>query len=862
MVRPIDLRVEYDRVARSIGTARPRFSWRLDSDRQGVQQVSWRVRTASASDLLTTQDLWDSGEQIGNSQNQVTYDGADLQSNTEYWWAVEIVDETGELCTSDPVRFATTLLSADDWTAEWIGAGPLSEPRVDMHTFTSEENQETLKNVEPDMRAPMFRTEFTIEKPVHRVRAFLCGLGYHELHVNGMRAGDWMLTPSKTDYREQVLFDTFDVTGHVRTGQNAIGVMIGSGWFNPQREWWSWRMQWFGSPRMICQVHVDYEDGTEEIIGSDDSWRTARGPVVSSCIYSGEVYDARLEQDGWTDPGFDDNGWSTVNIVQAPCDALLPAYEEPVRVRDRFAPVSMSQPQPGVYVYDLGQNISGWVKIRVKGPRGTAITLRFTEKTDENGMVDVSNLSLARPQDQYTLSGDGEEVYEPRFTWHGFQFVELTGYPGEPSLDALEAVFAHTDCSLIGDLATGSDIVQKIHHTTVMSQRCNVQGLPLDCPQRDERLGWLGDGHVCADQALCNLDMARLYTKWLRDMKVQQTDAGLISYIAPRPSIEEDLPWSSAWFVISWLMYVHYGDTEVLAEHYDGLVRYLDYLATQADGHIQKTCHWGDHLCVDERWEHGSGKPVSISTAFYALDVQLMAKIAGVLARSDDAVRYRTLADEIAVAYHERYFTGEQGYDDGAQTANSVALAFGLVPDEHRGTVLNAILADIDKHEGHLTTGLIGTKYLVRALDEAGRQDVIWSLVNIDGFPSWKDMLGDDMTTMVEHWERGDGSYNHPVLGSIDEWFYRRLSGIEIDEARPAYEHVIIRPWVPDDLDHAGAFINTIRGCVASRWEKVGGNVKLEVEIPAGSTATVHLPDDAIHEIGSGTRVFQCVVPR
>ncbi|MFH1007251.1 MAG: family 78 glycoside hydrolase catalytic domain [Candidatus Latescibacterota bacterium] len=850
MVHPSTCLVEYDPHPIAVDCTNPRFSWKLASDnlsssRRGQGQTAYRLLVATSRGRLGAEigDMWDSGKIMSRQSTHVPYAGLPLQSDADYYWTVCVWDKTGAPSPfGQTSEFSTALLSRNDWTASWIGRGSPDEAVPDMEPFWSEENLARLSDVEPDERSVMLRKRFVVGKPVQRARLFISGLGYYELHLNGHRVEDRLLTPAKTHYRRQVLYDTYDLTDSVSEGENALGIMLGNGWFNPKKEWWSWRMQWYGSPRAICQMHIDHTDGTRDVVTSDGTWRSAYGPIVSGCIYSGEVYDARLESPGWSTPGFVDDDWSTATVVAPPGGKLVSAMLEPVLAHETIQPISLTEPQPGVWVYDLGQNFSGWVRLKAEGARGTEVTLRFTEWIDNDGMVDVSNLCLARPTDRYTFKGEGIEIYEPRFTWHGFRYVEITGYPRTPDLETIEGRFVHTACEPIGTFECGNDLINRIHRCTMQSLRSNLQGLPLDCPQRDERLGWLGDAHVTAELAILNRDMGRFYIKWLRDIKEQQDERGRISMIAPRPGIEEDLPWSSAWFLIPWYMYVAYGDTGILLEHYDGLVRYMRFLDTQADDGIQKPCWAGDHLSVAEEHRGKGGMPPSISTAFYYLDGVVLSRIADVLGKTDDALHWRKRTAEIGRAFNREYCDEETGtYRDHTQTAIVLPLIFGICPEGCEGAVLQSLIENIaEKQGGHLTTGLIGTKYLFDALTAKDRPDIAWKVATTHGFPGWEHLLGNDMTSLPEQWDR-TGSLNHTALGSIDTWFYRTLAGINPDENHPGYEHVVIRPYLPDDLDWARAETDTIRGRVASGWRKNGRVLHMEVAIPPNSCGTVHV---------------------
>jgi alpha-L-rhamnosidase len=847
MLEFAQLRTEYDTHPLAVDTRSPRFSWKLRSDSRGARQSAYRVLAATdAAELRKgSADMWDSGRVESSEQCHVVYAGKSLTSNADYCWCVEVWDDEGKSAgTSALAFFSTGLFDEAEWSAQWIGRGAADEPRADTEHFPGDQAEELAK-LDIDYRSPLFRREFTLDAPVKRARAYICGLGYHELHVNGAKVGDHLLSPAKTDYRKQVLYETLDLTDLLVQGANAVGIMLGNGWFNPLKEWWSWRMQWFGSPRVICQIHVELADGTTQRIVTDGDWQTSTGPIISSCIYSGETYDARIEQAGWATAGFDDSGWDRANLVAAPGGRLVSASLPPARVTDIVKPVGIREPSPGVFVFDMGQNFSGWVRLSVQGESGDEVTMRFAERAHVQGHIDVSNLSLARPTDRYILKGDGVETYQPRFTWHGFQYVSIEGYPGKPTLETIEGRFIHTDCEIAGKFTCDNDMVMRIHQCTVASQRANTQGLPVDCPQRDERLGWMGDAHVSAEEAIHNLDMATLYTKYLRDARANQAANGVIAYIVPRPGDSEDLPWTAAYFLIAWYVYLYYGDTRVFQDHRDAMERYLDYLATQAKNNIQKAALWGDHLAWHEKWQTAAGNPRSIS------------RMNALLGRDDDALKYGKLASEIAAAYNAEYLNATiPTYDDDTETALSLPLFWKLAPEGLEPRIVDRLLERLRAHGNHVTTGLIGTKYLVDALAAAGRDDVVWTLVNQSGFPSWRYLLRDDMTTMVEHWGRGDGSYNHVVLGSVDAWFYQGLAGIRADDAAPGYAHFTIRPYVPEGLlNNVEAELETVRGAIRSAWRREGRRLVFEISIPANTSATVTLPcSGTVSE--SGTVIF------
>ena len=635
-------------------------------------------------------------------------------------------------------------------------------------------------------------------------------------------------------------------------------------------------MQWYGSPRAVVQLEIEYADGSRQQVLSDASWQGAWSPITFNCVYDGEHYDARLEQPGWDAPGFDAGTWQKVNMVTAPGGRLVPVTHEQGRVVETISPVAISEPQPGVFVFDMGRNISGWVRLKVNGgAAGETVTLRFGEAQYENGALNAWSNSAARQEDRYTLKGGGEEVFEPRFTFHGFQFVEVTGYPGKPGPDAVTGCFIRTAVPQTGAFECGHELINRIHRCTLQSQLCNVQmGVPTDDTQRPERLGWGADAWGAAREALYNLWMPRVYQKWVQDFCDQQDESGMVGMIAPQAGAEEDLVWSAAFVLIPWWQYLHYADRLILEENYPALKRYMGFLrrtgvndvstATseevlgkllwrcgkgnrfpdEADrGHLQVS-QWGDHLCTAEGFASRSNLPLSIATAFYYLDVSVMSKIAAVLGHVEDADSCRALADEIRTAYNERFFDPAVGYyDSGVQSAQAWPLVFGLTPEEHHQRVDGYFTRSIGQTQRRLTTGYVGTRYAIEALSMNGHDDVVWQLATATGYPSWGYMLRLNRTTSCERWDGERGSLNHAPLGAaIDEWFYWGLAGIRPDASAPGFEKIVFKPYLPKDLPWARASLQTPCGTIASEWKHDDGTAALTVTVPANCTAAVHVP--------------------
>ncbi len=854
-LRISDLRCEYTRNPLGVDTARPQLGWVLESLERNQRQTAYQILVATTPELLAAGkgDLWDSGQVKSAASLHVPYDGALLRSLLRCHWKSRVWDAAGNASDwSQPAFWEMGLLQPKDWEAHWIGSGPAREPRPEAGFFKStKELANSSQKVNFDGRSTLLRKRFVADKPVRRARVCVTGLGYYELSCNGQRVGDRVLAPAKSNYRKWVLYDVYDVTTQLRDGTNVLGVMLGNGWFNPYPKWWEpYRMQWFGSKRALLQLHLEYADGSSEVVGSDGSWRTAAGPVLSSCVFDGELYDATQEQPGWDRPGFDDASWQAAHVVEPPGGVLISHLMPPIKVIEHLKPVSVSRPKPGVHVFDLGQNFAGWVRLNATGPPGTRITLRYAEDIHPDGMIDAKSNERALATDVYVMKGQGHEVYEPRFTFHGFRYVEVTGFPGSPELENLLGCVVHTACESTGEFTCDNELINRIHRATRWSQRSNLMGYPMDCPQRDERLGWFGDAMVSMEEAMFNFDLPLFYRQWLDGVRFNQNEAnGDISIVSPRPYItdEPDPTWSSAYVVMAWQYYAHYGDRRFLEVHFDSMRRYVDYLGTQATNHILPKYWIGDWGTIVEGWKEG--EPVSVVTGFYYYDALIVSQAARVLGKAADAEKYSELASQIKAAFNRTFYDAKRRqYEPGTQFSNAFPLFLGLAEASEETAVLENILRDIQRHDGHFDVGVLGAKYLIDALTQCGRSDAAFKLATQTGYPSWAHMLEGGRTTLSEFWDL-HGSHNHVMLGSIDAWFYRTLAGIHPDEAKPGFEHLTIRPFIPDSMSFVRAGIYTVRGRVAVEWTKQNGSLQMKLGIPVGSSATVHVPAASIKRV-------------
>jgi alpha-L-rhamnosidase len=824
-------------------TATPRFGWVLKSSLRGQKQTAYQLLVASDEKNLQKEnsDVWDSGRIESAQSVHVLYQGKPLNNHSTYFWQVRVWDKENVATEySKPGRIEIAFLGNASWDAKWIGKGAGQQPDNEKGYLSSATEQSfPTDTVRHDGHSTLLRKAFKISKEIKSAKVYVCGLGLYELSLNGNKVGNAVLAPAKTLYSEQVLYDTFDVTEYLKTGGNAFGIMLGNGWFNPYKKWWSWRMQWFGSKRAIMQMNLEYTDGSSETISTDKSWKASTGPVTYSCIYDGEEYDANLEQTGWDLPNFDDSKWENVHVVKAPRGKLASHVMQPIRVTQTIKPIKIYNPDDGVYVYDMGQNFAGWSRIKVNGPKGTKITFRYAENIDDDGSLNYRSMNLAGATGSYILNGDGNEEYEPRFVFYGFRYVELTGFPGTPTLENLTGCVVHSDCEPTGTFECGNSLINKIHQTTLWSQRSNMVGYPMDCPQRDERLGWMGDAHVSAEQAMFNFYTPLFFQNWLKGVQSGQDSNGDLPYISPRPFMEAGtIAWSVAYPLIIWYHYLYYGDEKIIEDHYETIKRYLEFLDSTAQNYILPPDKYGDWLSIAPGWDRGG--PAATSTGYYFYISNLLSKMAKILGYETESELYSVHAKKITDAYNKRYFdSAKKQYEDGSQFSNTFPLFLGIVPENQTPAVLENLLNNIQQNHGHLTTGILGSKYIMELLAAENKNEFAYLLTSQKDFPGWGNLV-QGRTTFSEHWNQ-TGSNNHVMFGSVDNWYYRTLAGINIDDQNPGFKNIIIKPWVHPDVGWAKASLQTMRSKIASSWEYADGFYILDVNIPVNSTATVYV---------------------
>jgi alpha-L-rhamnosidase len=713
-----------------------------------------------------------------------------------------------------------------------------------------------------DRRLParMLRREFTLEQKVRRATAYVCGLGLSEFYLNGRKIGDQVLSPGLTDYTKRALYITFDVTKELKKGANVAGILLGNGRFYAPRSTVPTGTTSYGYPKLLFQMRVEYQDGTSEEVVSDDAWNLSTdGPIRGNNEYDGEDYDARKEMPGWSATGFKASQWQSAQGVTAPGGVLAAQMITPIRITETLKPIALTQPKPGVWVYDLGQNMVGWCRLKVSGPRGTEVSLRHAETLKSDGTLYLDNIRGAKVTDTYTLKGSGTEVYEPRFTYHGFRFVEVTGYPGTPRLSSLEGQVVHDALDSAGDFACSNPLLNRIYKNIVWGVSGNYRSISTDCPQRDERQGWLGDRSAECKGETYLFNTAALYAKWLQDMADAQKPSGSVSDVCPAywPLYNDNVTWPSSTVIIPGALREQFADDGIVASHYASAKKWMDYMSGFVTNGIIARDSYGD-WCVppeDPKLIH-SNDPARktdkavLATAYFYHDALLMARYATLLGNAEDAQHFTALAEEMKKAFNEKFYHADTGqYDNGSQTSCVLPLAFGLVPDAERERVFNHLVSKImTESKGHIGTGLIGGQWLMRVLTAGGRADLAYSIAAQKTYPSWGYMVEKGATTIWELWN-GDtadpamNSGNHVMLvGDLGIWLYESLAGIKSDPEQPGFKHIIMRPEPVGDLRFVKASHRSPYGLIASEWQKQDGVFHWKVTIPANTTATVYVP--------------------
>jgi alpha-L-rhamnosidase len=848
------MRCEYRREPLGIDSPRPRLSWALTSEGRAVTQGAFRILVASSTPLLDADqgDLWDSGKVLSPGSLGIAYAGQPLRSGLRCYWKVRVWDDRGRPSAWSPTAaWEMALLGDRPWQGRWISDGK-PVPAVDEDFYR-------------DDPAPLFRKEFVAPERIARARLYVTGLGYYEASINGRRVGDQVLDPGWTNYEKRVFYSVYDVTGLVRAGLNCVGVMLGNGWWNPLplRMWGRRNLRAHlpvGRPCLIAQLEIEGEDGSVITVATGPDWKVRGGPVLRNNVYLGEVYDARREVPGWDSPGASEAGWWSAVLCPGPAGALQAQPQPPIRVTARLRPLRVTAPRPGVALYDLGRNFAGWARLRLRAPAGTRIRIRFGELLDDTGALNpLTSIcgqikgrgkdglpvggpgapEIAEQADIYIARGGGEEVYTPRFTFHGFRYAEVTGLPGPPALDDLEGLRLNADVAESGEFSCSNDLFNRIQEMVRWTFLSNIFSVLSDCPHR-EKFGYGGDLVPTADAFLANFDMAGFFSKAAADRADAAREDGMLTDTAPFVGIQYcGLVWAMAHPLLQTKLVQHYGDLRLVEDQYETTSRWLDLVAeSNPDGLIREGL--ADHESLEP-----TSVPVLV-TSFYHETALMASRLAGLLGRRADEARYRDLADFIAAAYRSKVIGSAAGrYEAMTQAGLAVALGLGLIAEADRAEAFEALVTKVSAAGAPaLTTGIFGTKFLLDALSRGGRADLAYALVDRKDFPGWGYMLDRRATTLWEHWAFSDDTYshNHPMFGSVSEWFFAWVAGIQPDPAAVGFDRIIIRPKPVGDLTWAKGRILTVRGEVRSEWRIERGRFFLTVVLPPNTTAAVFIP--------------------
>ncbi len=848
-LQPITLTCEYQHNPLGLDVAHPRFSWQFILEGKNQQQTAYEIIVSdNISEISSGKgSQWNSA--MPSTQNtHIEYDGKELQSFTKYFWRVRSFDEKGEASNwSEIASFEMAMLHPTDWKANWIGDG----------SKQFERDEDFYK----DDRMPLFRKSFTTKKKIQSARLYIAGLGYYEAYLNGKKIGDQFLDPGWTTYKKEVLYVVHDVTSLVKEGNNVSGIMLGNGWYNPLPLKMFSRfnlrdVQETGRPCVKAEIHIRYSDNTEEIILTDGSWLASPGPIVRNNVYLGEQYDARLEQSDWFAPQVNTKNWKSAVKTQGPSGALTVQMQPPIRITKVIKPIGVKEISSGVYLVDMGQNFAGVARIKVKGKAGTQIKLKYGENIHADGTLNYlttvagqikeiwhMNGGLGSPptawqEDRYTLKGKGIEVWSPRFTFHGFRYIEVTGWPGKLNVNSIEGLRMNTDLPAVGEFACSNEMFNKIHTAINWTFLSNVFSVQSDCPGR-EKMGYGADLVVTANSFIYNFDMANFYRKAVRDFANEQRPEGGITETAPYYGIEDrgygdgsgPLGWELAFPYLQKQLYTFYGDKKIIADNYEAFQKQMSFLQAKAVGGL---FHWdiSDHEALDPR-------PEAFSAAvFYHHHALLASEFAGILKKKEDSIKYAKLSQQIKERIIQKYLVPNTGrFDNGTQSAQLFSLWYNLSPEKELS--FDVLMNEFKRHNNHVSSGIFGVMMMFDVLREQNQNDVAYTIANQKDFPGWGYMLSKGATTLWETWEYPDNapSQNHPMFGSIDEWFYRSLLGI--NPASPGFEKIIIKPQPAGDLTWAKGSYQSVKGKISSEWKVENGKCSLSISIPANTTAEV-----------------------
>jgi alpha-L-rhamnosidase len=832
---PYHLQCEHLQEPIGIDSQHPRLSWMLKDDRQGAKQTAYRVTVAKDSLSLTrnTGFAWDT-RKLNSANNLIAYTGPALEPFTKYFWKVELWDQDGKSTQASISSFETGMMKMANWRGTWISDG------INVNTLP----------------APYFRKVFNAGKKIKSARAYIAAAGLYELYIDGKKVGNHRLDPMYTRYDRRNLYVSYDVTSYLSEGKNALGVLLGNGWYNHQSlaVWDFDRAPWRGRPAFCLDLRITYQDGSSEVIASDDSWKTHSGPLIFNSIYTAEHYDARLEQRGWNTTDFVDTAWQEISLRAAPSQNIVSQVMYPIRNVEEIKPKSIRKMNDTTYLFDLGRNIAGVTKLSVKGKRGTVVYIKHGERLSKNGRLDLSNIDVYyRPKDNndpfqtdiVTLNGGSREEFMPKFNYKGFQYVEVTSTsPLQVDENSIVAYFMHSDVPAAGKISSSNPLIDKLWQATNNSYLSNLFGYPTDCPQR-EKNGWTGDGHFGLETGLYNFDGITVYEKWLADHRDEQQPNGVLPDIIPTGGwgygTSNGTDWTSTIAIIPWNIYMFYGDSKLLNDCYENIKKYVNHIENISPEGLT-TFGRGDWVPVKSK-----SSLEFTSSVYYYVDASILAKSAKLFNKTADYMYYNELATKIKQAINNKYLHRSTGiYGSGTQTELSMALQWGIVPSELKHTVALNLAKRVQADGLHLDVGVLGARAILSALSDNGQADVAYQLAAQDTYPSWGWWIVNGATTLYENWDidaKRDISLNHMMFGEIGGWLFKGIGGINIDEQHPGFSNVLLQPNFVKGLSHFEASHDGPFGTIVSSWKRAGDKVIYSVSLPANSSASVYFPE-------------------
>ena len=836
-----NLKCDYHVNPVGIDVAQPRLSWQIVAEENNFVQQAYEIRVAETQENLSKANklVWSSGKVNSSESVNVTYVGPAAKPMQRLWWQVRIWDPKNKATAwSAPAYWEMGLLKAEDWKASWIRFGQEPDNKI-------------------SRPSQYFRKEFSLTKKVTTARVYVTALGLYELRLNGKKVSEDLFTPGWTSYKTRLQYQTYDVTA-LLASKNSIGAIVGDGWYRGNIGFKGQRSYYGEKCALLAQLVIRYSDGTSEMINTDSGWKAITGPILESDIYNGEQYDARMELTGWDQSGYADSKWNAATVYPYGKENLIAPQGVPVHAIEEIKPVKFFKTPKGESVLDMGQNMVGVVRLKVMGKSGEKIVVKYAEVLDKAGNFYTDNLRAAKCTDTYILKGGAEEIYQPKFTFHGFRFVKLEGFTSEPTLDQVTGIVIHSAMAPTGTFTCSDSLINQLQHNIQWGQKGNFVDVPTDCPQRDERLGWTGDAQVFSMTAAFNFDVAAFYTKWMKDFPADQLENGRVPHVIP-DVLKGDggaTAWADASIIVPWTVYQVYGDKRILAEQYKSMKAWVEFMHARAGAKNLWVGdnHFGDWLAFATNSSSYPGATTEkdlIATAYYAYSSRLLGKIAAILGNTADASFYTNLSEAVKKAFIEEFVTKNGRVVSHTQTGYSLALAFDLLPDNLKKNAAGYLAADVKKME-HLTTGFVGTPLLCKTLSDTGNDDLAFMLLNRKKYPSWLYPVTQGATTIWERWDgqKPDGtfqdvgmnSFNHYAYGAIGEWLYKHVAGLDIDPMNPGYKHILFYPHPGGALTKASVELKSIYGPIKSAWNIDQSQFTYDVTVPANTTATVTLP--------------------